>query len=629
MVHNLASKFFELGRRTKWAIQVGFDIFALLASYWLATALRRDGIDTSMNFDMWLPLLIVLPVTIAAFTALGLYQAIVRYFASEAVRSILIGVSVSAIFLSILGNTFFDDIPRTVPIIYFLFFLNAVLGSRFLMRGMFMMIRENSRQLLLVYGDAKAAMEYISALSRSAKYKCALFVDVRGQYSGRKIHGVPVINPINLHTLTQKIKFDLALVCCQDGPDRKAAIAHLNELGLKINIIDQFASIISGQPIYEKMKQVNIDDLLGRDQIAPISRLMTHTTSSKVVMVTGAAGSIGRELALQVLTQKPQKFLAVDHSEIGLYELKTYLTENLGVDIVNQTVEFVLGSVLNKDLMEKIIRTCAVNTIYHAAAYKHVPIIEENEIIGIQNNFLGTEIVCEIAGLYKVAHLTLVSTDKAVRPSNVMGASKRLAELVVLEKSRAFPDTNYCIVRFGNVLGSSGSVVPKFNAQIQSGGPITVTHQDVTRYFMTIKEASQLVIQASALSDSGKTYVLDMGKPVKIIDLARNMANLQGLRTNLDLTSGPPASSSKSIEIQITGLRPGEKLHEELFISTSISGTQHPRIFQENLDPKTLDGLIKMLSEIRLQLLTAIESDSAGHVRKILSQLVELDHYAS
>lgn len=574
------NKLFSLDRGAKRAVQVVFDFLAIAICFWLAMVLRLDGITTTLEPDSWAVLLIVAPVTVFTYVTLGLYRAVIRYMADRAFKTVLMGVGISALTMFAASQVFDVFVPRSVPAIYFALLLIITGGTRLIMRSIYLSNKDEGREPVVIYGAGDAGHKLLQALDQSRNYRPALFIDDDEKLRGVDIGGVRVIPPdLASETIASLgIKTALIAIAETNSDGRRQAARMLSELRLEVRIIPDVSELVSGRVQISELKRVTVEELLGRAPVPPIPELMSKTTNSKSVMITGAGGSIGSELCRQILEQRPSLLVLFDASEFALYKIHEELTERLSGENSPCTLVPVLGSVLSKDLVTRTIKDNAVETLFHAAAYKHVPLVEANIVEGVRNNVFGTEVVANAAGELGVKFFTLISTDKAVRPTNVMGATKRLAEFVMQAKAHTYPGTKYCAVRFGNVLGSSGSVIPKFEKQIAAGGPITLTHPEITRYFMTIPEAAQLVVQASAMAMRGEIYLLDMGEPIKILDLAKTMVRLHG---RLEYVEGEVDDAPYGIRIIISGLRPGEKLYEELLVDGSEVPTVHPRIMCE------------------------------------------------
>lgn len=608
---------FNLDRRKKRIIQVVFDGFSIVFCFWLAMALRLDGDVMAMTARPWLVLIPVIPVTIFAFVVLGLYRAVIRYMADRAVRTVAIGVLISAVSMFLLSQGLGLRVPRSVPGIYLALLLIVVGGTRFIMRGIYLSTQAATREPVLIYGAGEAGRQVLWALEQSRNYRPALFVDDNGKLSGSEIGGVRVVRPDQAPTRIKNFGIKTALIAIPDSaPEgRRHAAQVLTDLGLEVRVIPNMSDLVSGRVRISELRRITVEELLGRDPVPPLPDLMSKTTHGKSVMVTGAGGSIGSELCRQILEQRPSRIVLFENSEYALYRILEELQDLLPTqDHATQLVP-ILGSVTQEELVARAMTDNAVETLFHAAAFKHVPLVEANILEGLRNNVFGTKCVAEAAGRLGVKHFTLISTDKAVRPTNIMGATKRVAELVMQATARTFPQTRFCAVRFGNVLGSSGSVIPKFTEQIRKGGPITLTHPEITRYFMTIPEAAQLVIQASAMAEGGEIYLLDMGEPIKILELARTMARLQGRETFI---VGRERSIANGVAIRITGLRPGEKLHEELLVNGATKRTTNPRIMLE--DP-IAERDIRPIENAMLALECALRTEDQMHALTLLQRM--------
>lgn len=510
-------------------------------------------------------------ITVFLFVKLGLYRAVIRYLGQQVLVAVTIGVTVSVLALSTLSFLFQASIPRSVPLIYFAMAIVTVGGMRLLMRTLLNRQIRGGNERVIIYGAGSAGLQLANALAQGAEYRPVAFVDDDERKRGTVLQGLRVYRPSSLeHLLRDKSATQILLAIDNITPSQRAKITdRLNKLDVKVQKIPGFADIVSGKANIDELRQIEIEDLLGRDTVQPQKPLLEKSIKGKVVMVTGAGGSIGSELCRQIIQLAPRGLILFEMSEYALYTIDAELkvASKHGIKILP-----ILGTVEDQPHLERVMRQFQVGTVFHAAAYKHVPLVEYNLIPGLRNNVFGTHSVVQAAINTHVKHFLLISTDKAVRPTNFMGATKRMAELIVQAAAARAPQTNFCMVRFGNVLGSSGSVVPLFKRQIEAGGPVTVTHASVTRYFMTIPEAVQLVIQANALSENGEVFVLDMGEPVEILKLAENMVRLAG--KSIKDGSHP----NGDIEILITGLRPGEKLYEELLLGDNCVGTEHPMI---------------------------------------------------
>ena len=582
---------------------------ALFTAVWLRLGAEWD---VRINPHIWI--FYSLPFwTIPLFIQLGLYRAIIRFLDDTVVYIVFIGVTVSVLILTVLIH--FSNalaFPRTAIVIYWLFALVYIGGSRFMLRGVLRKIGYNEDATpVAIYGAGSAGIQLVSSLIHGNEYAPLVFFDDDESKWHKTIRGIKVYPPDDLLAISQRYNIAAVLLAIPSVSlnRRREIIQNLERNSIYVKTLPGIASIVSGEVNFSDIKEVEIEDLLGRLPVPANRALLSQNITDKVVMVTGAGGSIGSELSRQIAELKPRHLILLDSSEFALYTIEAELKNRFGyIDL-----SVVLGSVVNAKLLSRIIQEYQIKTIYHAAAYKHVPMVEANPLAGLENNVLGTYTLAMAAMNGKVDNVVLISTDKAVRPTNVMGASKRLAELVFQAFAAESGYTIFNMVRFGNVLGSSGSVVPLFKRQIRLGGPITVTHPDIIRYFMTIPEAVELVIQAGNMARGGEVFVLDMGEPVKIVDLAKKMIYLSGF------TVKDAENREGDIEIKFTGLRPGEKLYEELLIGDNPSSTEHPRIMKANEDFLHLSEL-----KPRLELLEDfIRNDESRLALSLLRELVK------
>ncbi|BAJ01467.1 polysaccharide biosynthesis protein [Shewanella violacea DSS12] len=586
--------FFSLDRTYKRLVSVGIDAVCLAFSFWLAVMVRTDTTDSITNTGYWFLIALVSPISILAFTKLGLYRAVLRYLSLQALTAIFIGVlisTVSLVFISYLADL---GLPRTVPIIYAAFALVLIGGSRGIIRAVVGSGMKKEGEPVIIYGAGVSGRQLVTALMQSHEYYPFAFVDDDDSTHGSVIQGVHVHSPSIIRKLIKQKQATKVLLAIPSASRlrRKEILLSLEPLAVQVLTLPAMADLVSGNKLYSDIKEVEIDDLLGRDAVAPRQDLLADNIFDKVVMVTGAGGSIGSELCRQILKQKPKKLVLFELSEFGLYSIEKELSASAKESGLEVEILPMLGSVQRENRVFAVMDSFKVQTVYHAAAYKHVPLVEHNVVEGVRNNVFGTMYTARAAIAAKVETFVLISTDKAVRPTNVMGTTKRMAELSLQALSKENHSTRFCMVRFGNVLGSSGSVVPLFRKQIAAGGPVTVTHPEITRFFMTIPEASQLVIQAGAMGKGGDVFVLDMGESVKIVDLASKMIRLSGFEVRDSIN---PAGD---IEIVFTGLRPGEKLYEELLIGDDVTGTDHERIMTANEAYLSWEELELILSKL-------------------------------
>ncbi|KKO49383.1 nucleoside-diphosphate sugar epimerase [Arsukibacterium sp. MJ3] len=562
-----------LPRSVKRLISVIIDINFLIISLVAAYLLTQDAADSAIP-QIALAFAITLPITLFIFTKLGLYRAVIRYIGQHALGAVLAGIVSSAVILALLFAFLGVTQRGNLIFVYAILALVTSGGIRLLAR-MFLVQRNNGyKERVLIYGAGSSGRQLAQALLNGEQYHPVMFIDDDTTLQRSTILGIAVGVPSQISALIKSKNISRVLLALPSASRarRREVLDALDELPIPVQSIPGMSDLVDGTMRIDELQDVKIEDLLGRDAVAPKSKLMNADIKGKVVMVTGAGGSIGSELCRQIIRYEPTMLVLFELSEFGLYSIEQELAAIISRDNLDIALIPVMGTVQRQSRLETVMRTFAVNTVYHAAAYKHVPLVEYNVVEGVRNNVFGTWYTAEAAIRAKVDTFVLISTDKAVRPTNVMGASKRLAELVLQALAEHQNTTRFCMVRFGNVLGSSGSVVPLFREQIRKGGPLTVTHKDIIRYFMTIPEAAQLVIQAGAMGKGGEVFVLDMGEPVKIADLARRMIHLMGLEVKDSI------HPNGDIEIQYSGLRPGEKLYEELLIGENVRQTEHSRI---------------------------------------------------
>lgn len=569
---------FEAPRQVKRSITIIYDLTSISLAFYLASCLRLGSLTPPFGKQEITMLAITSIISLSIFVRLGMYRAILRYLSAQAIVTVAICVCASGLVLT--TSSFFTQttMPRSVPLIYTLVLLVLIGIPRMLVRSIVLMLNNSDTEgkvPVLIYGAGNTGHQLLSALSTSP-YSVKAFVDDNSRLHKTTIGGVRVHSPNNLTKLiklhTPK-KILLALGNANNASKSKV-LKLLEPLAIEVQTIPAVADILSGKTRIENVKDVEIEDLLGRDPVKPNPKLLDACIKNKVVMVTGAGGSIGSELCRQIIKHSPKTLILFELNEFALYSIEKELQSELSKIQHNIELVALLGSVQNESRLFMTMQAYEVQTVYHAAAYKHVPLVEHNIVEGVNNNVMGTWHCAEAAIKANVESFVLISTDKAVRPTNIMGTTKRVAELVLQGLAQRQTKTRFTMVRFGNVLGSSGSVVPLFRKQIKEGGPVTVTHPDIIRYFMTIPEAAELVIQAGSMGKGGDVFVLDMGEPVKIVDLARRMIHLSGLEIKDE------KHPNGDIEIQYTGLRPGEKLFEELLIGDNVSGTEHSRIMR-------------------------------------------------
>lgn len=602
-----------LPRRIKILLMLFGDLVLLPMALWSSVALRMGTWNPDVSSYAWL--FFVVPfVTIPIFIRIGLYRAVIRYVDDKIIYTVFYGVTLSVLLLTaviVMGRA--SALPRSSVIIYWIIAIAYITSSRFLARGFMRSLEriEDRRQPVAIYGAGRAGLQTALALMSGPEFRPVAFFDDSPETHGTSVAGVRVFSPKDSMTVMKARGCRQLLIAMPSASRarRREIIRLFENEDIVLKTLPGMGELVDGKVRIEDIREVGVEDLLGRDPVPPYEELIKSCIRDKVVLVTGAGGSIGAELCRQIILNTPKKLILFEQAEFALYKIE----QDIHKHRINFEVIPILGDVLNTDHLEKLISAYGVQTIYHAAAYKHVPLVEGNVISGVMNNVFGTLSTCMAAIKGKVETFVLISTDKAVRPTNIMGASKRLAELVLqgLSQDKAH-STRFCMVRFGNVLGSSGSVVPLFKEQIRYGGPVTVTHPEVTRYFMTIPEAAQLVLQAGAMGKGGDVFVLDMGESVKIVDLARKMIELSGLEVRNSETG------QGDISIEFTGLRPGEKLYEELLIGVNVSWTAHPRIMRAEESSIELPVLMESLQQMR----GACNRGDVAEVRGLLKSLV-------
>lgn len=590
-------KVLDIPSYAKLVLVISFDSICLSLCFLLAMWLKLDSFDFIYNKHIWTTHFIALPFCLGLFVALGVYRSVVRYLSSDILKNLVIGLLGYTAIMLVTSEMYSLQLPSGVPAIYFAVSIVSISTSRYLAHRIFSTRPKIKRQAVAVYGAGNAGRQLVTALKKGPHYKPILFIDDNELLDGRVVNGVKVQTFKNAIVSMNKYGIETLLLAMPSmtTTQKNAVTEQLRPLKLEIKTMPSLRDIIEGKTNFSQLRHIKIEELLERESIPPNDSLMEATIKNKNVMVTGAGGSIGSELCRQILKRKPKKLVLFDHSEFNLYKIEqeikhsTKFIENAPLVIVK------LGTIQHERTVSSLLFEHAIDTIYHAAAYKHVPLIEENAIEAVKNNVIGTYVLAKSATQAQVSHFILISTDKAVRPTNIMGATKRIAELICQSEAGLENGTTFSIVRFGNVLGSSGSVIPLFSQQIEKGGPLTVTHKEVTRYFMTIKEASQLVIQAASMSKGGEVFLLDMGEPIQILNVARRMASLQGLKTYIH---GEESGDDGDIPIEITGLRPGEKLYEELLIGAKSFKTKHSRIMmtrEKMASPHETEALVNDL----------------------------------
>ncbi|MHC8292816.1 polysaccharide biosynthesis protein [Pseudomonas sp. LB3P58] len=634
----------SLPRLQKRVLQVFVDVVSVWVALWCAFVVRL-GVDELINpFTQHFWLFLCAPiVAIPLFVRFGMYRAVMRYFGNDALIAIVKAVSLSSLVLALIVYWYSNHqtvVPRSIIFNYWWLSLVMIGGVRLFMRHYFMgdwfsaaqhvpfANLSNNLPTVAVYGAGAAGNQLVAALRMGKVMRPVAFIDDDSSIADRVIAGLQVFGPTDIQKMIDITGAEEILLAIPSSTRarRREILGYLERFPLHVRSVPGFMDLASGRVKVDDLQEVDIADLLGRDIVPAQEELLEHCITGRAILVTGAGGSIGSELCRQILSLSPTVLILFEHSEFNLYSILSELEQRVKRESRAVRLLPILGSVRNQSRLLDVIKTWQIETIYHAAAYKHVPMVEHNIAEGVLNNVIGTLNTAQAALQAGVANFVLISTDKAVRPTNIMGSTKRLAEMTLQALSRElapvmFGDsgnisrvnkTRFTMVRFGNVLGSSGSVIPLFHKQIKAGGPLTVTHPKITRYFMTVPEAAQLVIQAGSMGLGGDVFVLDMGEPVKIVELAEKMIHLSGLSVRTE------KNPHGDISIEFSGLRPGEKLYEELLIGDNVESTQHPMIMRANEDYLPWETLKEKLTE----LLDAVSDDDYSRVRQLLRETV-------
>lgn len=621
MFSALRKRVLSLPRFWKRVILLGFDFTALAFVLWASVSLRYDRWDIPDSLDEWLIIISAPLIAIPIFVRMGLYRAVVRYLPERALWTIVKAMTLAAIlwvvvaFLSAMTGRGY--VPRSVPFIYWTLGILVITGSRLAAKWVFWPSGRKAllkRPAVVVYGAGEAGTQLATSLRNS--HFIAGFLDDDPTLHRRDVAGIKVYPPSHLPALVRDygVKQVILSIPSVSAARRKEIVRDISQHGIKIQSLPGITDLVTGKYLVSQIHEIEIDELLGRSSVPPDLELIRQMIVGRTIMVTGAGGSIGSELCRKIAQWRPQRLVLFESNEFALYKIEMELAGEKDVSAVP-----ILASVTNEQRVVRAIREHGVEVVFHAAAHKHVPLVEANALEGIYNNVFGTKIVADAAFENGVTDFVLISTDKAVRPTNVMGATKRWAELIVREKAaqakQAQTGQRFCAVRFGNVLGSNGSVVPLFKEQIAKGGPITLTDRAMTRYFMSIQEAAELIVQAGSLSEGGDVFLLDMGEPVLISDLAENMVRLAGLTVQSD------EDPEGDIEIIAVGKRPGEKLYEELFYDESTAvRTQHPKIMRGTAT-KPIDDI---LSAQITKMAEALDNQNEQEARHLLFELIKL-----
>ena len=578
-----------LSRPAKNSLLLTYDIIGLIFS--VVSVVTVNGADLSNSVILNIVIFFVF-ISIFVGILTKLYSTIIQFSGAYLLQLIIITQFIASC-ITFAACAFLNIIFPYAFYLLLFFTSTSVLGGGRSMARQLIYSSHKTGKRILIYGAGSAGVQLLDSLRQDRNYEVVAFIDDQNRLHGKVINGLRVFASSDLNVVIDNKFIDMIVLAMPSANQKKLRkiVDKIDYVGVRIKTVPKISDIIDGKSSIGDLKEINVAKLLGREPIPPNEALLATNITSKVVLVTGAGGSIGSELCRQIVTRSPAKLVLVDHSELGLYALQ----EELGTKWA-ASIKFILGSICDQQLMRTVMKDESVDSVYHAAAYKHVPLVEFNPFVGINNNVFGTQKLLQAAVETSVTSFTLISTDKAVRPTNIMGASKRLAEILCqLASANENSSMRISMVRFGNVLGSSGSVIPKFRKQIKQGGPITITHPEITRYFMVIPEAAQLVLQASSMAKKGEVFLLDMGKPVKIENLAKKLIKLSGYV----LHQGDEPKQGR-ISIEYTGLRPGEKLYEELLISGEAKKTQHERILKINEDYPTEDEFNIFLSQLNI-----------------------------
>jgi FlaA1/EpsC-like NDP-sugar epimerase len=606
----------DIPRLGKRILMMAFDTVALATALWASFSLRFGVWTPPTTLDQLVIILTAPIVAIPIFIRLGLYRSVIRFLPERALWTVLQGVTLATtcwvvvVFLSEMAGR--GVVPRSVPVLYWIFSLIAIGGSRFLVKRLLWAAAgaSLSNTPILIYGAGQAGAQLATAIQRDSARHVVAFIDDNPALHGRDVAAVRVHSPTEVHNLITQYGIQEIVLSIPSLPSsrRKEIVAQVGGLGVRVRTLPPISDLISGRYLISQIREIDIDELLGRSSVPADRSLLRQMIEGKIIMVTGAGGSIGSELCRLIVEWAPQRLVLFEANEFALYQIERELAA-----VKDRSIVPVLGSVTDDSNVRHTIASHQVEVVFHAAAHKHVPLVEANVIEGIRNNVFGTRTVVDAAYDLGVRSFVLISSDKAVRPTNVMGATKRWAELIVQKKAfdagTGVGGQRFCAVRFGNVLGSNGSVVPLFKEQIAHGGPITLTDRHMTRYFMSIHEASELIIQAGSLSEGGDVFLLDMGEPVVINNLAENMIRLAGL------TVRDEHNPDGDIQIVVTGKRPGEKLYEELFYDeTTARKTKHPKILRATGDL----GSGRPLDEALNDLASSLRQRDEARARSIL-----------
>lgn len=605
---------FGLNRTMKLSLQIFADAVCIFLAFGAALAVKHETTLFLLASDFWLVTFFTIAASILLFLQTKIYKTMIRYLSSGLLTTIL-NIAFLSTSVLIIGSWLFGlTLHSTTFLMYFVFLLLGISSSRVIVKHLYLSIYSPLRKNVAIYGSNEAGRQLLGILRAGQDYNAVMFLDDETVINGIQISGLPTFKLSDGISKFEQHDIQAVLIAKKD-PNRiiqNKIIVGVEQRPVQIKIIPDLEKTINGYFNKPPLQALSISNLLGRQSVPPVPSLLAKQILEKVVLVTGAGGSIGSELCRQIIKLQPNKLLLMDSSEFALYSINAELSALIKSESLTTECLPILCSVKEESRVSNILAAFSVDTIYHAAAYKHVPLVEQNVTEGLSNNVFGALVLAEAAINNGVNNFILVSSDKAVRPTNYMGASKRIAEIICQSLGNQQRSTNFAMVRFGNVLGSSGSVIPIFEKQIKEGGPVTLTHEDVTRYFMTTEEAAQLVIQAGSMSEGGEVFVLDMGKPIKILDLAKKMITLHDLVPHFGAS---PNQDPGYIWVKTTGLRPGEKLYEELFFSQDVDKTEHPRIMKANERKVDITELYTMLSRLKV----AINENDLKGIQEVIS----------
>ena len=605
----------NLSRQKKQAIMISADVCFLLFAIWLSFALRLGDVwSDKLESNLWI-LILIPTVSIPIFIKLGLYRSVLKFMGTKVIVTAFQAITITSLILGFIMMIFREaDMPRTVILIFWCVSSILIVIVRFIFKGLLYSWDNyvNNRKPTIIYGAGSAGAQLVESLRKNHEYAPIAFIDDDVSKHGTFINFTKVYAFKELKNIIDKrnAKNILLAIPSLSANGKRDLLKKLSKYPVEVKLLPSLSSLVEGKVSIENIRHVEVQDILGRVPVSPKSKLLKKNIQGKNILITGAGGSIGSELCRQIIHLKPSKIVLFDHSEFNLYSIDFELNS---LQIIDCELIPILSDVTNLNMVKSVIEENKIDTIYHAAAYKHVPMVEKNIVEGVYNNAIGTYNVAMCAHECDVENMVLISTDKAVRPTNIMGASKRFSELILQGLNAEKTKTCFSMVRFGNVLDSAGSVVPLFRKQIKEGGPVTVTHSKVTRYFMSIPEAVQLVIQAGAMAKGGDVFVLDMGEPVRILDLAYRMINLSGLSP---ITNENPEGD---VKVVFTGLRQGEKLYEELLIGHDVIQSEHPQIMQANEAKLSWEDVQKSISII----MKSHKNLNDENIRSLLLEKVE------